>query len=132
MSTDEDRTANNPDNTEGPTPRRLTIDTAIVGVRFYTGAAERLADLYSDQAITLIREPDNKFDHNAIAVHVGDDNMKCGHIPAPQAKFLAPLLDAGATILDIKRRGVTGLILTIEKAEAVADEPPLKPDELGD
>ena len=30
---------------------------------------------------------------------------------------LAPLLDAGAQVLDIKRRGVTGLILTVEKAE---------------
>ncbi len=96
-------------------PRLLIIDTSIVGTRFYRGAAELLVAIGDDDSFALIREPDNKYDKNAIAVYV--DDTKCGHIPAPQAKFLAPLLDAGAKILSIKRHKVTGLILTVEKAE---------------
>ncbi len=72
--------------------RLLTVNTVIVGVRFYSGAADLLARITEVESFTLIREPDNKHDRNAIAVYV--DDMKCGHIPAPQAKFLAPLLDA--------------------------------------
>ena len=93
-----------------------TFQTAIVGVRFYEGASTLLAaEELRDLPPALVREPDNKYDKNAIAVYL--DDTKVGHIPAPQAKFLAPLLDAGAQVLDIKRRGVTGLILTVEKAK---------------
>ncbi len=102
-------------------PSTYTFDTAIVGVRFYQGAAELLSAIRPDgekipSVITLVREPTNEFDANAIAVHF--DDKKVGHIPAPQAKILAPMLDAGRKVLDITRRNVTGLVLTLEKDEA--------------
>ena len=132
--------ATDDESTDPAAPCPLIINTAIVGARFYDGATRLLeasanADPGLAPTVTLVREPGNKYDKNAIAVHL--DCMKCGHIPAPQAKFLAPLLDAGAKILGVKRRGVTGLILTLEKAEEPARddeaaEPSLKPDELGD
>ncbi len=101
-------------------PNTYTFDTAIVGVRFYQGAAELLSEVSPDGGrvpglLTLVREPDNQYDHNAIAVHF--DGKKVGHIPAPQAKILAPRLDAGRKVLGITRRNVTGLVLTLEKDE---------------
>ncbi len=109
------------DQTTPSGPNTHTINTAIVGVRFYQGAAELLSAIRPDgeeipSVITLVREPDNEFDANAIAVHL--DGKKVGHIPAPQAKLLAPLLDAGQKVLNITRRNVTGLVLTLEKDEA--------------
>ena len=110
--TDHDKLA--PDTED--TPNTYTFHTAIVGVRFYDGAADLLNDISTDYTITLVREPHNKYDANAIAVHL--DGGKVGHIPAPQAKILAPMLDAGRKVLAIRRRGVIGLVLTLEKEEA--------------
>ena len=102
-------------------PNTYTFQTAIVGVRFYDGAAELLSDeKLRDLLPALVREPRNKYDVNAIAVYL--DGTKVGHIPAPQAKILAPMLDAGRKVLDISRRGVTGLVLTLERNEAHAPE----------
>lgn len=117
-----------------------SFDTAIVGARFYEGAAamlERTALGGNEVTIFLVREPDNEYDKNAIAVYIDEgllrspSKKKVGHIPAPQARTLAPRLDSGTKVLSIKRRGVTGLILTLEKAPDEAAGPLLKPDELG-
>ncbi len=113
-----DQTSEAADPTE---PNTYTFNTAIVGVRFYQGAAELLSAIRPDgekipSVITLVREPDNEFDVNAIAVHL--DDKKVGHIPAPQAKILAPMLDAGRKVLDITRRDFAGLVLTLEKDDA--------------
>ena len=113
QDTDDDRTAG----AEQQPPNTYTFQTAIVGVRFYEGASTLLAaEELRDLPPALVREPDNKYDKNAIAVYL--DDTKVGHIPAPQAKILAPMLDAGRKVLDIKRRGVTGLVLTLEKKDA--------------
>ncbi len=108
------------DQTTPSGPSTYTFDTAIVGVRFYQGAAGLLSEVSPDGGrvpglLTLVREPDNQYDKNAIAVHF--DGKKVGHIPAPQAKILAPRLDAGRKVLNITRRNVTGLVLTLEKEE---------------
>ncbi len=106
------------DQTTPSGPNTYTFDTAIVGVRFYQGAAELLSEVSPDGGqipglLTLVREPDNQYDKNAIAVHA--DGKKVGHIPAPQAKILAPKMDKGMKVLNITRRNVTGLVLTLEK-----------------
>ncbi len=113
-----DQTSEAVDPTE---PNTYTLKTAIVGVRFYQGAVELLTAIRPDGesidvTLTLVREPTNEFDANDIAVHL--DGKKVGHIPAPQAKILAPRLDAGRKVLNITRRGVTGLVLTLERDEA--------------
>lgn len=100
--------------------KAVTFSTACVGVRFYDGATAKLQDATDETSIILVREPDNKFDANAIAVLY--DEMKCGHIPAAQAALIAPLLDAllaspdglGPHNTTVKRRGLTGLTLTLE------------------
>ena len=45
-------------------------------------------------AATLVRDPSNDFDPNAIEVHV-EEGGSIGYIPAEAAKSLAPLLDSG-------------------------------------
>lgn len=78
---------------------------AVAGVTF-EGRQEALAELHKAQqagaSITtyLVREPDNKYDANAIKVllECGDGPKHVGYVPRHLAAELAPLLDAGATI----------------------------------
>ena len=76
----------------------------------------------------LEREPDNKFDGNAIKVKLlvkhGTDKLNLGYVPAKYAVDLAPMLDAGqkfdirfqAKIVD--DAGIThGMIIKIDEQE---------------
>ena len=63
-----------------------TCSLLIVGIRYYNGEA------HAGEYVTLVREPHNPYDRNAIRV----DNMageKVGHIKGTQAAILAPFLD---------------------------------------
>jgi len=88
-------------------------DINVAGVTF-DGRQEVLAELYEIQEaqkagtttpsiaiipIDLVREPDNKYDANAIQVLAeGNDGYKhVGYVSRDLAARLAPLLDAGAT-----------------------------------
>mmetsp|Transcript_5440 Transcript_5440/g.11830 ORF Transcript_5440/g.11830 Transcript_5440/m.11830 type:complete len:878 (+) Transcript_5440:183-2816(+) len=58
----------------------------IVGIRYYSGVA------HPGEFVTLVREPRNPYDRNAIRV----DNLrgeKVGHIKATMARNLSPLID---------------------------------------
>ncbi|KAF0472323.1 SNF2 family helicase [Gigaspora margarita] len=62
--------------------------TKIVGIQYYNGIINK------GEAVTLIREPSNPYDKNAIRV----DNImgvQVGHIPRDVAAALAPLADKG-------------------------------------
>jgi hypothetical protein len=94
-----------------------TFDVKVVGVSFVPGypnnifalndaAAARFltqpGDLFEDSTpeplpATLVRNPLNEYDQNAIEVHVPSltDHDMIGHLPAAIASRLAPLLDAG-------------------------------------
>eukprot|EP00956_Cyclotella_meneghiniana_P025829 scaffold54682_cov69-Cyclotella_meneghiniana.AAC.9 len=85
---DEEEANNNPDST----PVLLgSTEYQIVGIRYYSGVA------HPGEFVTLVREPNNPYDRNAIRV----DNLrreKVGHIKATMAKMLAPLMDASARL----------------------------------
>ena len=79
----------------------------VVGVSFVDGYPENLYELakiapdgmarMERPTVVLVRNPDNKFDANAIEVHVpaiGEKGM-IGHLTRPIAARLAPELDAG-------------------------------------
>ncbi|CAN6206263.1 unnamed protein product [Urochloa humidicola] len=63
------------------------IVSKIVGMRHY------FARVGDNGSVGLVREPLNRYDENAIAV-LNARNEKVGHLPAPLAKVLAPLLDS--------------------------------------
>jgi hypothetical protein len=73
------------------------IHTAIVGMRFYPGAARKVDALRSGEAIELRRERNNKHDPNAVAVHVREH--KVGHIPASEVVPVAAAFDAGYGVI---------------------------------
>jgi SWI/SNF-related matrix-associated actin-dependent regulator of chromatin subfamily A3 len=92
----------------------------IVGIRYYNGVA------HPGEFVTLVREPHNPYDHNAIRV----DNLrgqKVGHIKATMAKALAAIMDNGNARLEgtIPRAGnayTLPLLLDFYSNNAISDE----------
>lgn len=70
----------------------------LAGVTFAPGYPSNLADLARRCAVDvvpleLVREHDNGYDLNAVAVHLEDRPL--GHLPADIAAQIAPQIDAG-------------------------------------
>lgn len=68
-----------------------TVTAAIVGSKHHPGALDLLATLADDAVLTLLRQPDNPHDRNAIAVLSG--LVMLGFVPAFLARAVAPLMD---------------------------------------
>ena len=73
-----------------------TINTAVVGAKFHDGAFDALFKAEGGDVAELVREPGNKFDPNAVRIHVG--GVMCGFVPRAQAERLAADMDAGKTV----------------------------------
>lgn len=81
-----------------------TIPTKVVGVTF-NGIQKIIPTLKSGMKIVLLREKNNSYDRNAIAVYcIG---KKIGHINADLAERLAPLMDNSVPI-DGEIHSITG------------------------
>ncbi|UGL62813.1 HIRAN domain-containing protein [Xanthomonas phage MET13-T1] len=66
--------------------------TYIVGSVHHKGAREAIADLRTDEVLTLRREPHNQYDRNAVAVYDACGQM-LGYIPRQDAPAVAKVLD---------------------------------------
>lgn len=81
-----------------------TIPTKVVGVTF-NGIQKIIPTLKAGMKIVLLREKNNSYDRNAIAVYcIG---RKIGHINADLAERLAPLMDNGIPV-DGEIHSITG------------------------
>ncbi len=70
------------------------MKTNIAGSCFHKGADQALAKLKGGDELLLLREPNNEFDRNAVAV-VGRDGLKLGYVPRFNAPAVAKVLDSG-------------------------------------
>src|SRR5574338_651190 len=73
--------------------RFLLLETSLVGVRHHI-SEEQFRALPEGAQLTLKREPENKFDPHAIAVHA-PDGTKIGFVTKAQAGWLSRLIDNG-------------------------------------
>ncbi|MBQ9059093.1 MAG: single-stranded-DNA-specific exonuclease RecJ [Atopobiaceae bacterium] len=106
---------------------RESFFTKIVGVSFEE-RQQVVRSLVSGEALVLRREPDNAYDHNAIAF-VRGTGEKVGYLRSQIAQELAPALDAGANYvahvrqltggdagksigvnIEVRRLGATGIL----------------------
>ena len=95
------------------------IRSVAIGQKFRPGAHEKLLDTPPGTSVDLVREPDNKFDPNAIAVKI--DGQHCGYIPRAQAELLARDLDAGRLRVAVLE-GYNKLVIDIEIDEPAEKE----------
>jgi single-stranded-DNA-specific exonuclease len=68
------------------------FNTKIVGVTF-EGRQDLIGGLQPGAELELVRQPDNAFDPNAVAVHFG--RLQLGFVRKPIAARIAPNIDAG-------------------------------------
>lgn len=104
--------------------------TKLRGVSF-DDRQERIAQLREGDALSLLREPNNPADGNAIACFT-ENGDKLGYLSRPMAAQLAPLMDLGAvyraevsqiTGEETQHRGVNILVQSeMAEAEAAAAE----------
>lgn len=77
-------------------PIRL-LDSFVTGTFFVKGIESLAQKLREGDRLTLLREPDNRYDRYAIVVKDGAGN-KLGYIPRKNNIVLANLMDAGKSI----------------------------------
>ena len=76
------------------------VQQAIVGTRFLGGSDELVEDLKPGSRITLIAEPDNKYDENAVMALDGQ-GRKIGYVPRHENSIIGALLRAGKSFYGI-------------------------------
>jgi HIRAN domain len=75
-----------------PEVRLLIQSSPLAGFRYYTGELN-WQSMKEGQALTLIREPDNPHDANAIRVEWRGE--KLGYLPRRENRTVAAAMDAG-------------------------------------
>ena len=75
-------------------PLGQTFETNVVGVTFIDGYPANVLALSTTDDLWLVRQPDNEYDSNAIAVHAWPLGP-IGHIGREVAARMAPEIDAG-------------------------------------
>ena len=73
-----------------------TITAPLVGMRHHEGASEKLLTLGFGDPLTLVREPENAYDVNAIQVFTLDGTL-LGYIAREHASDWAPVFDLEGT-----------------------------------
>jgi HIRAN domain len=76
--------------------KTLLLQFHIRGFQYYEGPI-LVHEMKPGEALKLVREPKNKFDANAIALHYR--NLKIGFVPAEKNEVITRLLDSGTVII---------------------------------
>jgi hypothetical protein len=72
---------------------------------YYHKAACRAGDFRPGQPVHLVREPDNQFDANAVAVYDATKQHHAAYVNKQKARMLSRLIDSGEQIGAISIRG---------------------------
>ena len=75
--------------------RILVQSSPLAGFRYYAGEA-LWGELHEGDALSLVREPDNP--HDANAVRVEWQGQKLGYLPLAQNQAVAAAMDAGERV----------------------------------
>lgn len=76
----------------------LLMTVPIAGIQLGKFSSRgRFAQLYVDQELMLVREPDNKHDERAISIHTCD-GRKVGYVPMTSNAVPSNLMDQGHTL----------------------------------
>ena len=70
----------------------VVLETKVAGTMYYE-PHEFEPIIKKDLLLKMVREPDNKFDKFAVALHLED--CKIGYLPKTQNEVIARLMDAG-------------------------------------
>ena len=95
---------------------QVTRQVTITGSTFYANATAMIKRLKPGDTLKLLREPQLKYDTNAVAVYlpstVGGDKQ-LGYCPRGLAAELAPLMDAGTVVAAVRARTALEGVMTL-------------------
>ncbi len=93
---------------ESPFTREISLGKQpIVGMRYQGGSDELVQDLEPGSRITFLREPENRFDPDAVMA-LDEHGRKLGYIPRHENRIPGALLDAGKSLYGIATEVVKG------------------------
>lgn len=69
------------------------------------GNAPKTGDFRPGAPVRMVREPDNEYDPDAVAIYAGRARSKSGYVNKANAKRIAKRLDAGDDLVAISTRG---------------------------
>jgi len=75
-----------------PMRKIIVQESPIAGFQYYAGD-EIFPDLWVDTPLLLVRDPENKYDKNAVAVHY--KQYQLGFVPRAENTAVAQMLDKG-------------------------------------
>ena len=101
-------------NSEGVVVEEPSFTVSLSGTQ-YEGRIERIEKVKVGDVLSLVREPNNQYDSNAI--NVCNSKGSLGHVPAGEAKEIASLLDEGYYGYTAKVVEVTPLSQRSKKAK---------------
>lgn len=81
--------------------RSLGVWSAKVRGTDYYRAAWKATDIYIGAPVSLVREPNNEHDSNAVAIHGSPDHGALGHVNKQMAVGLAKVMDSGEPLMAI-------------------------------
>lgn len=92
---------------------QTNIKTNLVGFQFHKGAKDRLLAASPGQELRLERDPDNKYDENAVKIL--DDEGQLGFVPRAYSERIAKILDDGRDVsVTLEGQDYTGISLTFD------------------
>lgn len=92
-------------NPRSRTAHRAGLHSFVVAGTSHHEAAAKAGRFTPGSPVRLVREPNNAFDVNAVAVYAETGRRLAGYVPKGQAKRLAALLDAGTDLVAVTVRG---------------------------
>ncbi|MBQ4177336.1 MAG: hypothetical protein II640_07730 [Lachnospiraceae bacterium] len=93
---------------ESPFTREIFLGKQpIVGMRYQGGSDELVQDLEPGSRVTFLREPENRFDPDAVMA-LDEHGRKLGYIPRHENRIPGALLDAGKSLYGIATEVVKG------------------------
>jgi hypothetical protein len=103
-----------------------SVRTVLVGEQ-HEGRLDRAKNLRSGERLWAVREPDNEYDTNAVALYSAFGQV--GYLPVAQAAMIAPVMDEGGGIeVEVTGRDhvVSGDLVRLEVTwgHDVAPQPP--------
>lgn len=92
-------------NPRSRTAYRVGVHSFAVAGTSHHEAAAKAGKFTPGSAVRLVREPDNPYDTNAVAVYAETGRRVVGYVPKGQARRLAKLMDAGTALVAVSVRG---------------------------
>ncbi|MBP3059677.1 group I intron endonuclease [Ectopseudomonas chengduensis] len=96
---------------------RRNIKTSVVGIQYYGLDEQLVQQIRMLHPLTLMREPGNSHDRNAVAVLVG--NRKIGHIRRVHSRVISPAMEADLASITVHLVDPKDIKVDIEKFEII-------------